>query len=107
MGLCLHTVALFKDLKGSLIKVDEEMSEETEFKSAMNPLIDYHNQILALMEEIQSAFSGIFFTQFVGTIFILCSQSYLGSMVSEVHLCSDNLQIMVTYSFLLLESGKY
>lgn len=82
MGLCIHSMALFRDLKRNLIKVDKEAKGEMQFKKNMNALIDYHNEILDLMKEIQSAFSRIFFTQFVGTILILCSQSYLAVMVS-------------------------
>ena len=82
MGLCLHTIALCKDLKNNLQRVDEGTYSEVQFKRKMNELILYHNQILDLMAQIRSTFSRLFFAQFVGTIFILCSQSYLATMVS-------------------------
>lgn len=81
MGLCLHTVALFKDLKASIQQVDKESSLDEKFRRKMLSLINYHNQILELMAEIESTFNRLFFTQFLGTIFILCSQSYLATMV--------------------------
>lgn len=81
MGLCLHTVALFKDLKSNLLQVDNDFLSDGDFKRQMAFLISYHNQILDLMADIEATFSRLFFTQFVGTIFILCSQSYLATMV--------------------------
>lgn len=81
MGLCLHAVALFKDLKSNISRVDRDTVSEKDFKKQMSFLINYHNRILELMDQIESVFNRLFFTQFVGTIFILCSQSYLATMV--------------------------
>lgn len=87
MGLCLHTVALFKDLKSNISRVDRDTVSNKDFKKQMSFLINYHNRILELMDQIESVFNRLFFTQFVGTIFILCSQSYLATMVSYLEVC--------------------
>lgn len=77
----MHAVALFKDLKSNISRVDRDTVSEKDFKKQMSFLINYHNRILELMDQIESVFNRLFFTQFVGTIFILCSQSYLATMV--------------------------
>lgn len=93
MGLCLHTVALFKDLKANISRVEREAQTDEEFKMQMSFLIDYHNRIFELMTQIEMVFSRIFFSEFFGTVFILCSQSYLAAMVSLILVC---------YTFILL-----
>lgn len=84
MGLCLHGVALFKDLKENIAKLDDNpVANSSVFVHEMGLLMNYHDQILDLMKEIEATFSRLFFTQFIGTIFILCSQSYLATMVNR------------------------
>lgn len=81
MGLCMHTVALIKDFKENLARVDREAKTDEDFKMQMSQQIKYHIEILELTRQIESVFNRMFFLEFFGTTFILCSQSYLTAMV--------------------------
>lgn len=103
MGLCLYVVALLRDLKANLDLVDDGPYAEEDFKQNMSQIILYHNKILQLIADIKQIFGRMFFTQFVGTIFILCAQSTLVAMVSGREV--DDSKITFTNFFTSLEHG--
>lgn len=80
MGLCLHAVALYRDLKDRLRETDT--CGPAKFARNMKRAVKYHVEIGDMVRGIERVFSRIFFVQFNGTIFILCSQSYMATLVS-------------------------
>lgn len=87
LGLCLHICALLKDLGNGIIKELEihanwTKATEQDFQNAIKSRIDYHNDICGIVKMLQSVFGGIFFSQFLGTICVLCTQAYLTTQVN-------------------------
>lgn len=85
MGMCIHIHGLFKELECRFKEVGTSVTQgrisKRQFRDNYKHCIDFQNEIYAIVTDTQNVFGNIFFTQFIGTIIIVCSQAFLGTQV--------------------------
>lgn len=88
MASCLHVYGLLKDLRNQMEELVGHQSSYSrtgkKFGSNLSKCVDLQNEIYLLVQGIEDVFGGIFFTQFTGTIIIICIQAFLTTQVSSV-----------------------
>lgn len=79
LGTCAHVTGLMEHLKILMVKVIDDPKDEARLRK----VVEIQNMIYDIVKETQSVFGNIFFTQCLGTLFIVCTQIYVATKVSE------------------------
>lgn len=88
LACCLHVYGLFKDLRGQMGLLvrnkDGVPRTRKNFHSNLSKCVDLQVEIYSLVQTIEEVFGGIFFTQYMGTIIIICIQAFLATQVGLI-----------------------
>ena len=89
LGCCIYISEFFKDLQGEAITLDYSMLYKNEekdsdkFRENLISFVDQHNRVIGLVKKMENVFGEIFIIQYVGSIFSICSQAYLSTLVRD------------------------
>lgn len=89
LGCCIYISALFKDLQGEAITLDypklfkSKEKDLDKFRENLISFVDQHTRVIGLVKKMENVFGEIFIIQYVGSIFSICSQAYLSTLVSD------------------------
>lgn len=103
IGISLHINGLFMELKCRLddtLKVirAKDIKDNLIFSHHYKKCIDFHNEILELVKDVETVFGPVFFVQFMNTIITVCVHSYLVTQVSVKMLiyCSSFINKLIS-----------
>lgn len=89
LGSCYHIAAFFKDLQGVAISLEYfKLYRNGEggmkmFLWGFSSFVDQHNRLLKLVHKMEDVFGEIFVIQYIGSMFSICSQAYISTLVSD------------------------
>lgn len=88
LGCGLHIAAFFKDLQVQALSLADPCRHQTMntfcqdlFLRKIRLFVEQHNQVIDLVQGMQEIFGGVFIVQYVGAMFIMCTQAYLSTLV--------------------------
>lgn len=92
LGCGLHIAAFFKHLQVQALSLGDDAAEnetrttfsQDQFLRKTRLFVEQHNKIIDLVQGMLEIFGGVFIVQYVGAMFIMCTQAYLSTLVGLI-----------------------